>query len=220
MKFSSKTRRLEVLSRKCGSTIARPSNQAQDNIYVHWHQLVPSRNFQYKHGKRFFHMLENINLAFLEFSNLKQLVQSTRSSSLGAKEIDEMLSDDSIHYELATCAAMMPILDYFWSDFSTEQLGSDFQIKIRDMQIASHQIESGELDVFDYLDSFPHSKDALDAQVKIMDEFVDDLSFCENLRCVFLKVTSKVLKNMEPYLETTEPSHLRIPHNVAVERLI
>ena len=218
LKYASETRRLESLSRKCGSTIARPSNQAQDNIFVHWHQLVPSKNFQYKHGKRFFHMLGNIVLAFVEFSNLEKLVESTKSSSLGAKEIHELLLDETIQTEMAICAAMLPLLDYFWSDFSTEQVGLEFQIKLRDMQLAVDQIESNELDVLDYLDTFHHSQDALDAQTRIIDEFVDDTDFCENLRCVFLKVTSKVLLNMKPYLETDEPSHLRIPHNISVER--
>ena len=217
LKVASPTRRLESLSRKCGSTIARPSNQAQDNIFVHWHELVPSRNFQYKHGKRFFHMLDNINLAFLEFQNLKKLVQSTEASSLGAREIHELISDNTIYDELAICAAMMPLLDYFWSDFSTEQTGLEFQIKLRDMQLAHDEVESNELDVLDYLETFHHSEDALKAQMKILDEFYDDDIFCENLRTVFLQVTSYVLKNMEPYFETDEPSHLKIPHNISVE---
>ena len=217
IKFASPTRRLESLSRKCGSTIARPSNQAQDNIFIHWHHLVPSKNFQYKHGKRFFHMLDNVNLAFCEFSNLKELVEFTKSSSIGAREIHELISDDSIYREMAICAAMKPIMDYFWSDFSTEQTGLEFQIKLRDMQMAYDSIESNEVDVMDYLESFPHSQDALAIQVKIMDEFFDDDKFCDNLKSVFLQVTSKVLKSMEPYFETDEPSHLRIPHNISVE---
>ena len=220
MKIASKTRRLESLSRKCGSTIARPSSQAQDNIFLHWHELVPTKNFQYKHGKRFFHMLGNIQLAFLEFSNLKKLVKSTKSSSLGARQIDELLSDDSIHSEMAICSAMKPILDYFWSDFSTEQTGQEFQIKLRDMQLAYDGIESYELDVLDYLETFPHSQDAIEARIKINDEFYDDDNFRNNLRSVFLEVTCKVLKNMEPYMETDEPSHLKIPHNISVERFV
>ena len=220
LKLASGSRRLEKLSRKCGSTIARPFNQAQDNIFVHWHQLVPSRNFQYKHGKRFFHMLDNVLLAFLEFSNLKTLVELTKSSSLGAKEILELIADDSISVEMAICAAMKPILDYFWSDFSTQQTGLELQIKLTDMKLAHEQIESYELDVLDYLNTFSHNADALEAQNKIIDEFVDIGDFNDNLRTVFLQVTSKVLRCMEPYLETDEPSHLRIPHNISVERFI
>ena len=162
-------------------------------------------------------MLDNVNLAFCEFSNLKELVEFTKSSSIGAREIHELISDDSIYREMAICAAMKPIMDYFWSDFSTEQTGLEFQIKLRDMQMAYDSIESNELDVMDYLESFPHSQDALAIQVKIMDEFFDDDKFCDNLKSVFLQVTSKVLKSMEPYFETDEPSHLRIPHNISVE---
>ena len=217
MKWASPTQRLHSLSRKCGSTIARPSTQAKDNIYVHWHEVVPNKNFQYKHGKRFFHMLDNILLAFLEFSNLKEIVETTSAVSIGAKEIHEMLSDDSIREEMAIVAAMKPILDYFWSDFATEQTGIDFQIKVRDMQLAYSQIESSELDVLEYLETFHHSQDALDAQIKIFDDFFDNDNFCEKLRCVFLRVTAKVLKHMEPYVETDEPTHLLIPHNISVE---
>ena len=85
------------------------------------------------------------------------------------------------------------------------------------MQMAHDSIESNELDVIDYLDSFSHSQEALAIQIKIMDEFYDDDVFCDNLKSVFLQVTSKVLKSMEPYFETDEPSHLRIPHNISVE---
>ena len=88
------------------------------------------------------------------------------------------------------------------------------------MQLAHDSIETDELDVLEYLDTFPHSSEALEIQNKIMDEFYDDATFCNNLKSVFLKVTSKVLKNMEPYLETDEPSHLRIPHNISVEGFV
>ena len=88
------------------------------------------------------------------------------------------------------------------------------------MQLACDQIENSELDVLEYLESFPHSKDALEAQTVIIDDFVDNEDFCDNLREVFVKVTSKVLKNLEPFLETDQPSQLQIPHNIHVERYI
>ena len=218
IKHVSPSGRLEVLSRKCGAVISAPRGVPMDNIFAFWQAIVPEKKFLYSHGKRFRHRLQNIILAFIKFDELKQVVNQAKSISVGAASIAELLEDQSIYFEMAICGLLLPLLDFFWSELSSCQTGMDLTDQIKTLTVVVKDIETGELNVDQYLLQLNHSEDAVMARSIIEREFGQDSDFNQTLKKSFLKITKKLLQTLEPYLATENQQYVTTPHNITVER--
>ena len=210
--------RLEMLSRKCGALISAPRGVPMDNIFGFWQALVPEHRFLYSHGKRFRHRLQNIILAFIKFDELKQVVNQTKSISVGAAAIAEVLEDQSVYFEMAICGSLLPLLDFFWSELSSCQTGMDLTAQIKDLANVVENIESDQLEVDQYLVQLNHSEDAVMARSIIRRKFIQDNDFNQTVKLSFLKITKKLLRTLEPYLATENQQYVTTPHNITVER--
>ena len=218
IKYVSPSGRLEVLSRKCGAVISAPRGVPMDNIFGFWQAVVPDHKFLYSHGKRFRHRLQNIILAFIRFDELKQVVNQTKSISVGAASIAEILEDQSIYSEMAICGSLLPLLDFFWSELSSCQTGEELTAQINSLAIVVENIESGESDLDEYLSQLEHSEDAAFARSIIQRRFIQDNGFNEKVKIGFLKITKKLLRSLEPYMANENQQYVTTPHNITVER--
>ena len=219
IKFASPTGKLESLAKKCGYSIAVPKGQPQDNIYLHWQRLVPSKKFKYYLGKRFRYRLDNIVLAFTEFENLKQVVEQTASTSSGAFGINQLLQDQSIYAEMAVVGSMIPLLEHCWSKLSVLQPAHILQSKLKELQEAVEHVAKNEMEVEDVLETFHQSEVAEEVKSIIENHFFEDERYAFKLRETFLKVTTKLLQSMEPYMKLNEALTI-LPTNIDVERFV
>ena len=218
IKQVSPTGRLEILSRKVGAVISSPRGVPMDNIFGFWQALVPEKQFLYSHGKRFRHRLQNIILAFIKFDELRQVVNQTKSISVGAAAIAEILEDQSIYFEMAICGSLLPLLDFFWSDLSSCQTGIELTSQIKTLAAVVENIESGQGDLDEYLCQLDHSEDAAIARSIIQKKFIQVNDFNQKVKTGFLKITKKLLRSLEPYLATEHQEYVTTPHNITVER--
>ena len=217
IKFTSPSGRLEALSKRCGYIISQPKGQPQDNIFLHWKRMVPSKKFKYYLGKRFRYRLDNIVLAFTEFQNLKQVVEQTASTSSGASAIKALLNDHSIYVEMAVVGSMIPLLEHCWSKLSVIQPAHELQAKLKQLHDAVELVSKKEIAVEDVLESFHQSEIADEVNNIVADYFCDDAEFSTKLRETFLKVTQKLLESMEPFMKLNESIKI-LPTNIDVER--
>ena len=217
IKFTSPSGRLEALSKRCGYNICQPKGQPQDNIYLHWKRMVPSKKFKYYLGKRFRYRLDNIVLAFTEFQNLKQVVERTASTSSGASTIKALLDDHSIYVEMAVVGSMIPLLEHCWSKLSVIQPALELQSKIKELHEAVELVSKNEIAVEDVLESFHQSEIAVEVKNIVSNDFSEDEQYASKLRETFLKVSQKVLGSMEPFMKLNESIRI-LPTNIDVER--
>ena len=219
IKFASPTGKLESLAKKCGYSIAVPKGQPQDNIYLHWKRLVPTKKFKYYLGKRFRYRLDNIVLALTEFENLRQVVEQTASTSSGAFGINQLLQDQSIYAEMAVVGSMIPLLEHCWSKLSVLQPAHVLQSKLKDLQEAVEHVAQNEMSVEDVLETFHQSDVAEEVKSIIANHFFENERYTVILRETFLKVTTKLLQSMEPYMKLNESLTI-LPTNIDVERFV
>ena len=219
IKFASPSGRLESLSKKCGYHISMPKGQPQDNIYLHWQRMVPSKKFKYYLGKRFRYRLDNIVLAFTEFGNLKEVVEQSASTSSGAFAINELLDDHSIYVEMAVVGSMIPLLEHCWSKLSVLQPAHELQSKLKVLHEAVKQVSKNEVTVEDVLETFHQSEIAEEVQNIVANDFFEDEEYTFKLRETFLKVTTKLLESMEPFMKLNESITI-LPTNIDVERFV
>ena len=219
IKFASPSGRLESLSKRCGFNVAPPKGQPQDNIYLHWQKVVPARNFKYYLGKRFRYRLDNVNLAFVEFGNLKQVVEQTASTSAGAFSINELLEDHSIYVEMAVVGKMIPLLEHCWSKLSVIQPAHELQAKLKELHEAVELVAKNEIAVEDVLETFHQSEAAEEVNNIIENDFFGDEDYASKLHDVFLKVTRKLLNSMDPFMKLNESMTI-LPTNIDVERFV
>ena len=219
IKFASPTGKLESLAKKCGYSIAVPKGQPQDNIYLHWKRMVPSKKFKYYLGKRFRYRLDNIVLALTEFENLKLVVEQTASTSSGAFGINQLLQDHSIYAEMAVIGSMIPLLEHCWSKLSVLQPAHVLQSKLQELQEAVEHVTKNEMAVEDVLETFYQSEVAEEVKNIIVNHFFEDERYTSKLRETFLKVTTKLLGSMEPYMKLNESLTI-LPTNIDVERFV
>ena len=219
IKFASPSGRLESLSKRCGFNVAPPKGQPQDNIYLHWQKVVPARNFKYYLGKRFRYRLDNVTLAFVEFGNLKQVVEQTASTSAGALSINELLEDPSIYVEMAVVGKMIPLLEHCWSKLSVIQPAHELQAKLKELQEAVDLVAQNEIAVEDVLETFHQSETATEVNNIIENDFYEDDEYASKLHEVFLKVTNKLLNSMDPFMKLNESMTI-LPTNIDVERFV
>ena len=219
IKFASPTGKLESLAKKCGYSIAVPKGQPQDNIYLHWKRMVPSKKFKYYLGKRFRYRLDNIVLALTEFENLKLVVEQTASTSSGAFGINQLLQDHSIYAEMAVVGSMIPLLEHCWSKLSVLQPAHVLQSKLQELQEAVEHVTKNEMAVEDVLETFYQSEVAEEVKNIIANHFFEDERYTSKLRETFLKVTTKLLGSMEPYMKLNESLTI-LPTNIDVERFV
>ena len=219
IKFSSPTGRLENLAKKCGYSIAVPKGQPQDNIYLHWQRVVPSKKFKYYLGKRFRYRLDNIVLALTEFGNLKQVVEQTASTSPGAFGINQLLEDHSIYVEMAVVGSMIPLLEHCWSKLSILQPAHVLQSKLQELHEAVEHVSKNEMTASDVLETFHQSEIAEEVNNIVANDFFEDEEYSVKLRETFLKVTKKLLASMEPYMKLNESITI-LPTNIDVERFV
>ena len=219
IKFASPTGKLESLAKKCGYSIAVPKGQPQDNIYLHWQKLVPTKKFKYYLGKRFRYRLDNVVLAFTEFGNLKQIVEKTAQTSPGAFGIKQLLEDHSIYVEMAVVGSMIPLLEYCWSKLSVLQPAHVLQSKLEELHKAVELVSKNELAAEDVLETFHQSEIAKEVKNIIANDFFEDEEYAFKLRETFLNVTKKLLESMEPYMKLNESLTI-LPTNIDVERFV
>ena len=219
IKFASPSGRLESLSKKCGYHISMPKGQPQDNIYLHWQRMVPSKKFKYYLGKRFRYRLDNIVLAFTEFGNLKEVVEQSASTSSGAFAINELLDDHSIYVEMAVVGSMIPLLEHCWSKLSVLQPAHELQSKLKVLHEAVKQVSKNEVTVEDVLETFHQSEIAEEVQNIVANDFFEDEEYTFKLRETFLKVTTKLLESMDPFMKLNESITI-LPTNIDVERFV
>ena len=219
IKFASPTGRLESLSKKCGYHISVPKGQPQDNLYLHWQTMVPSKKFKYYLGKRFRYRLDNIVLAFTEFGNLKEVVEQSASTSSGAFAINELLDDHSIYVEMAVVGSMIPLLEHCWSKLSVLQPAHELQSKLKVLHEAVEHVSKNEMAAEDVLESFHQSEIAEEVKNIIANDFFEDEEYTSKLRETFLKVTTKLLESMEPFMKLNESITI-LPTNIDVERFV
>ena len=181
--------------------------------------MVPSKNFKYYLGKRFRYRLDNIVLAFIEFGNLKQVVEQTASTSSGAFAINQLLDDHSIYVEMAVVGSMIPLLEYCWSKLSVLQPAHELQLKLKVLREAVEHVSQNEMAAEDVLETFHQSEIAEEVKNIVANDFFEDEEYTFKLRETFLKVTSKLLESMEPFMKLNESITI-LPTNIDVERLV
>ena len=158
-------------------------------------------------------------MAFVEFGNLKQVVEQTASTSAGALSINELLEDPSIYVEMAVVGKMIPLLEHCWSKLSVIQPAHELQSKLKELQKAVELVSQNEIAVEDVLESFHQSEAAIEVNNIIENDFYEDEEYASKLHEVFLKVTSKLLNSMEPFMKLNESMTI-LPTNIDVERFV